>query len=164
MATHLPANLSPDSVDTLTELASIITRLRAQQAAAASTTTADATNITSAATTGATPVATTQSQTPLPSGTTPGASTSTSGQLLLSVKELPAATDNLKHKLQRARQAMHALGDVQRTIGQQQAEIAKLEARRGRQGEMLAGMQEGGMRFLRGQGEDGEGEGDRMVE
>ncbi|KAL2023686.1 hypothetical protein VTK56DRAFT_1400 [Thermocarpiscus australiensis] len=204
MAAHLPEGLSPDAVDTLTELTSIITKLRSAQqtsstsaaaAAAAPGTTPSAaaaavgapqappssssSSVSASAPaqpTGATPrPGAVTGTTPLPSGPFTSTSTSASattttatGTPLLSVKELPAATDNLKHKLQRARAAMRTLADVQRGVGQQEAEMARLEARRRRQAGMLARTQEDGLQFVRAaaqrsQDEEGEGEGDRMV-
>ncbi|KAK4154380.1 hypothetical protein C8A00DRAFT_42811 [Chaetomidium leptoderma] len=209
MATHLPQGLSPDAVDVLTELASIVTRLRGAAAAASTaqginTTTAAGTTTTAGPTTsgatvsGATPAplfgVTGTTPLPMTTGNTPGGpnpnnnnnhpfSSSTGGggsgggggtQLLLSVKELPAATDNLKHKLQRARAAMRTLGDVQRTIARQEAEMAGLEARRRAQAGRLVRAQEDGLQFVKSEGlRGGEEEmgvvvvgagGDRMVE
>lgn len=101
--------------------------------------------------------------TPLPAGAaTPGGTTG-GGPPLLSVKELPPATDNLKHKLQRARAAMRSLADVQRTIAAQEAELAGLAGRRRRQAAMLARTQEDGLHFVRAEQRSGDEEGDRMV-
>ncbi|KAK4107409.1 hypothetical protein N656DRAFT_763418 [Canariomyces notabilis] len=184
MATsHIPEGLSPDAVDTLTELTSIITKLRSAQqqqnlasaaaaAAASSTggggTSAAASNHAPAAAaahqqpSGTTPVApgAVTGTTPLPSG---GVGDSTHGPLL-SAKELPAATDNLKHKLQRARAAMRTLADVHRSIAAQEAELASLEGRRRRQADMLARTQEEGLQFVRAEQRSREDEeGDRMM-
>ena len=192
MATHLPDGLSPDAVDTLTELASIITKLRsAQQASTSSipgTTTTATTTTTTTTTTGTTTTtkipttsapsapgfAPTGGSTPRPGGVTgttplpvsaptPGGSNSSSGAALLSAKELPSATDNLKHKLQRARAAMRTLSDVWRTTAQQEAEMEALQSRRRQQAGMLARTQEDGLSFVK-QEELEEGGGDRMVE
>ncbi|KAK4131078.1 hypothetical protein BT67DRAFT_451986 [Trichocladium antarcticum] len=184
MATHLPDGLSPDAVDTLTELASIITKLRSAQqtsaTAAAGTATAAATagggpatsSAPSAPTFGA-PVSTPSAPggvtgtTPLPiSAATPGGggSGSGSGAALLSAKELPSATDNLKHKLQRARAAMRTLADVRRTTAQQEAEMEALQGRRRLQAGMLTRTQEDGVRFVKAEELEEEGAGDRMVE
>ncbi|KAH6623606.1 RNA polymerase II transcription mediator complex subunit 9-domain-containing protein [Chaetomium tenue] len=223
MATHLPAGLSPDSVDVVTELSSIITRLRAaqqqqQQPQQQSTTAATSAPGTKHATgvTGTTPLpsaatpnagnstqqhnhpssSTTnqQQQHPHPlshapnnTGTTPKpnhpTTTNTTGTntnpnpdpdtQLLSVKELPSATDGLKHKLQRARAAVRTLGDVRRAVAQQEAEMRALEGRRAAQARALGRAQADGLVFVRGgsvggggeRGEGGEGEGgERMVE
>jgi hypothetical protein len=186
MATaHIPEGLSPDAVDTLTELTSIITKLRSAQqqqnlasaGAAAASSTAGGT--TAAAASGHAPAAAAAHQhqerpsgttpiapggvtgtTPLPSG---GVGDSTHGPLL-SAKELPAATDNLKHKLQRARAAMRTLADVHRSIAAQEAELASLEGRRRRQADMLARTQEEGLQFVRAEQRSREDEeGDRMM-
>ncbi|KAK0649398.1 RNA polymerase II transcription mediator complex subunit 9-domain-containing protein [Cercophora newfieldiana] len=134
--THLPPGLSPDSIDTLTELTTILTKLRASQTLL--TTTAPS----SGAVTGTTP---------LPSGPSHANNNFT-------VKELPAATDNLKHKLQRARAVVKTLPDVSRTLEQQEIEIRELEARRRDQLAMLGRIKAVGLE--QGKGDDGE----RMVE
>ncbi|KAK3317840.1 RNA polymerase II transcription mediator complex subunit 9-domain-containing protein [Cercophora scortea] len=147
MASHLPDGLSPDAVDTLTELTSIIIKLRASQQPPSLT------NLPNPPT-----AASANNHHP---NSAPGSS-GIGGQLL-SVKELPGATDNLKHKLQRARAAVKTLPDVGRTIAQQEAEIAELEARRRKQVEMLRGLKEEGLQFgmLEQRSKD---EGERMVE
>ena len=169
-ATHLPSGLSPDAVDALTELNAIITRLRNthQQSASQGTTTGGPSTSgltgtpipTSAATPSNNNKPTTGSTT---TGNTPGADPN-----LLTVKDLPAATDNLKHKLQRARVAMRGLADVQRSIGQQEAELRALEGRLARQAARLASTQEDGMRFVESEGARRRGEEEealgRMVE
>ncbi|KAK4192170.1 RNA polymerase II transcription mediator complex subunit 9-domain-containing protein [Podospora australis] len=155
---HVPEGLSPDSVDTLTELTSIVVKLRAAQAAAAASQ-APSIGLSGAAglTTGATPApGAVTGTTPLPSG-----APNTAG--LLSVKELPSATDNLKHKLQRAKVALKTLNDIQRVTTQQEAEIQALRERRKKQAEMLAKIQEEGIQFARVVGAE-HGDGDRMVE
>ncbi|KAK0749929.1 RNA polymerase II transcription mediator complex subunit 9-domain-containing protein [Schizothecium vesticola] len=120
--------LTPDSVDTLTELTTLLTKLRATQAAAGSTQAAS-------------------------QAARPG-----------SVKELPAATDSLKHKLQRARAATRQLPDISRTIAQQEAEIEELEARRRTQLRELARIRGEGLQFSIGEQSRGEYDGERMVE
>ncbi len=141
---QLPDRLSPDSVDTLTELATILARLRptVQSSASISTPALGLAGLTNLTGTGNTPVAA-AGATPAPAsgagtGTTPSQSATpnaggTANGGGISFKELPAATDNLKHKLQRARVAVRSLPDVSRSIKQQEAEIAELEALRGKQ-------------------------------
>ncbi|KAK4447716.1 RNA polymerase II transcription mediator complex subunit 9-domain-containing protein [Podospora aff. communis PSN243] len=136
--THLPPNLSPDSIDTLTELTAILTRLRASQTASASSTIPPPA---AGSVTGTTPLPSSSLQ----SGT-------------FGVKELPAATDNLKHKLQRARAAVRTLPDVARSVEQQERDIAELEARRREQLAMLARIKAVGLE--QSKGEDGE----RMID
>lgn len=192
MATHLPPGLSPDAVDALTELTSILTRLRAtqkqyQQSTASATGTTigahGAGNTTSTpaplGVTGTTPLPITSTPGRNPANNHPSSSTTTGGNgqpPLLSAKDVPFATDNLKHKLQRARQAMRALEDVRRGIAQQEAELAGLGERRRGQAARLARTQEDGLQFVRSEGlRDGERErelgvggaaegGERMVE
>ena len=168
MAVHIPDGLSPDAVDTLTELASIITKLRTSQqqqqqpSSSTSAPTISAPGSTalppSTATSGPVPPGVTGT-TPLPTSSTPNAhlasastpnpNSLTTGTLLLSVKDLPSATDNLKHKLQRARASMRTMPDMRRTVAQQEGEIAQLRERRRRQAEMLARTQEDGLEFVR---------------
>ncbi|KAL2144945.1 hypothetical protein VTI28DRAFT_8289 [Corynascus sepedonium] len=208
MATHLPPGLSPDAIDVVTELSSIIARLRAAQQSAspsgpngAPTTGAPAVTggkqIPSGATpiphggvTGTTPIPT-SAPTPNPSSynnttnhttannnptttlaanananqqanTTggPGATTATASErelLLVSAKDLPPATDPLRHKLQRARAAVRMLGDVRRALAQQEAEAQALEERRQRQAARLARTQEDGLLFVKAKREESEG-------
>lgn len=185
MATHqLPDGLSPDAVDTLTELASIITKLRSAQQQASTAAAGARGSSATAPGTGATPLPPLPSHqasgatpapgavtgtTPLPSAATPaaagggGAGGGGGGGPLLSVKELPAATDNLKHKLQRARAAMRSLADVQRSIAAQQTELAALDGRRRKQAATLARTQEDGLHFVRAEQRSRDEEGDRMV-
>ncbi|KAK0713117.1 RNA polymerase II transcription mediator complex subunit 9-domain-containing protein [Lasiosphaeria miniovina] len=175
MASHLPEGLSPDSVDTLTELMSIVVKLRSAQAAASGGMSTPALgnlvglpNI--SGTTGAMSIA------GGPSGATPtlGAMTGStplaggigaagSGTGMLSIKGLPAATDNLKHKLQRARALVKTLPDVGRSIAQQEAEISELEERRRRQVAMLARIKDEGLQFASAE-QSTRDEGERMVE
>lgn len=182
MASHLPQGLSPDAVDILTELTSIIIKLRSSQSTAPgglSTPALGSLTTLPGGGTGATPTSAppgggnlqSQSQpsgaTPVPggaglTGTTPlpsGGGGAGVGGGSLTVKELPAATDNIKHKLQRARAAVKTLPDVHRSIAQQEAEIRELEERRRKQIAMLARLREEGLQFAR----VARDEGDKMV-
>lgn len=141
--------LTPDSVDTLTELTTLLTKLRGTLAAAAGTQPSSQTAAPGSVT----------GTTPLPSGGSGGTAAA-----LLQVKELPAATDSLKHKLQRARAATRQLPDISRTIAQQEAEIAELEARRRTQLRELAWIRGEGLAFSMGEQRKGEYDGERMVE
>lgn len=128
----LPSTLSPDSLDTLTELTGILGRFRA--AIQASNPSSGTGGITGA--------------TPLPSGATPshlGASPGGPGGATL--RELSAQTDALKHKIQRARAQTKALPDMERDIEEQEAEIKELEAKIGLQRQVLEGLRERGMKF-----------------
>lgn len=59
----------------------------------------------------------------------PGGGAGAPGGPTLSFKEVPGATDGLKHKLQRARAHVRALPDMDRTVADQTAEIGELETR-----------------------------------
>jgi hypothetical protein len=100
----------------------------------------------------------TSSSTPQPQHTpTPAKKT---GELTL--KEIPMATDALKHRFQRARNLIRtALPDLDRGIPDQEAEIRALEARIDRQRDVLDKLREVGAQLAVLQGE---GEGDRMEE
>lgn len=113
----LPIGLSPDGLDALSELSVVLAKVR--------------TGI--------------QSSTGLTgTGTTPG--DAASGQQL-SFKDVPGATDSLKHKLQHARAQVRALPDMERTIKQQREEITELEARIEMQRSLLERLREDGLRF-----------------
>ncbi|KAK4226649.1 RNA polymerase II transcription mediator complex subunit 9-domain-containing protein [Podospora fimiseda] len=152
MAQNLPEGLSPDSIDTLSELTSIVVKLRA------ATSPNNPTNPSSQSATTSNTAAVTGT-TPLPSGMM-----GIGGNGLLSVKELPAATDNLRHKLQRARTAMRTLEDIHRASSQQEEEIKRLEDRRRKQAAMLARIQDEGIQFARSTAAEHGEEGDRMEE
>ncbi|KAK4098661.1 hypothetical protein N658DRAFT_560870 [Parathielavia hyrcaniae] len=170
MATHLPAGLSPDSVDAVTELSAILIRLRnATAGPSSSSTTGTGPAAGSAIASNSQPSATTPTPaapggvtgtTPLPTTTTtnrnPNTNTTTGGGTaepqpqplptrLLTPKDLPAATDSVKHKLQRARAAVRGLPDVQRSVAAQEAEVGALEARRRAQALRLARTQQDGL-------------------
>ncbi|EGS22125.1 uncharacterized protein CTHT_0016410 [Thermochaetoides thermophila DSM 1495] len=164
MTAPLPEGLTPDAVDTLTELSAIIKKLRAaqqQQAANPSSqaaaggpgTTGAPGSQPSSSGPNATAAGGAIGTTSLPSSATTGP---TPSNALHSVKELPATTDPIKHKLQRARAAVRLLGDMSRTMAQQEAELARLEERRRKQAAMLAKAQEEGARLSKGFGEVGE--------
>ncbi|ORY58793.1 RNA polymerase II transcription mediator complex subunit 9-domain-containing protein [Pseudomassariella vexata] len=133
----LPATLSPDALDTITKLASILTRLRTP------VTLPNA----SGGGSGQTPAA----------APTPSNSQNTNGEL--SLREVPAATDHLKHKLQKARAQIKTLPDMDRTMAEQEEEMRQLEDKIRRQREQLNLLREKGLGFA-GQGRDE----DRMQE
>ncbi|KAL1884113.1 hypothetical protein VTK73DRAFT_6782 [Phialemonium thermophilum] len=172
MPTSLPESLSPDSIDTLTELSAILARLRPA-------------HLTGGGIVNGSNGGTFSTPAPLPdsvTGTTPRPSTSTpanlaqpappllasssaaaaSGEVLdggqsgtggtiFALKDIPTATDGLKHKLQRARVQIRELPDMGRTVSQQQEEIAELEGRIARQREVLRSLREVGLRFAMGE-------------
>ncbi|KAI1643687.1 RNA polymerase II transcription mediator complex subunit 9-domain-containing protein [Daldinia loculata] len=152
----MPDGLNPDYLDTLTELAVLLNRLRTPSGTA----------------TGNTPAPTPSHQPPPPPShrhphsqnqsqaqTNNGATTTTNtGELAL--KEIPPAADVLKHRFQRARVLIRGLPDMNRTIPNQEAEIAALEARLARQRDMLDKLREMGAQ-LAAQQDDGDR--DRMI-
>ncbi|KAI1469134.1 RNA polymerase II transcription mediator complex subunit 9-domain-containing protein [Daldinia caldariorum] len=155
----MPDGLNPDTLDTLTELAVLLNRLRTPSSTA----------------TGNTPAPTPSSQRnqhphphshshPHPQNQsqaqTNNGATTTSNTGELSLKEIPPAADVLKHRFQRARALIRGLPDMTRAIPDQEAEIAALEARLARQRDMLDKLREMGAR-LAAQQDDGDG--DRMV-
>ncbi|KAH7155130.1 RNA polymerase II transcription mediator complex subunit 9-domain-containing protein [Dactylonectria estremocensis] len=95
----LPPSFSPDTLDALAELSLVLAKVRASIQSSSGITTE-----------------------PAPGGDGPGGPT-------LSFKEVPGATDGLKHKLQRARAQVRALPDMNRTVDEQRDEIKDLEAR-----------------------------------
>ena len=109
----LPPAFSPDTLDALTELSIVLAKVRAGI----------------------------QSSTGLTTGATPGGPTS-NGQTL-SFKDVPGATDGLKHKLQRAREQVRALPDMERTIEEQVEEMRDLEARIEKQKALLQKLKDG---------------------
>ncbi|KAK4139435.1 uncharacterized protein C8A04DRAFT_33074 [Dichotomopilus funicola] len=179
MALHI----SPDTVDVVTELSSIITGLRGitslQQSSSPHGPGGGNTAAGPSAQQGGTGVTPLPTTAPTPSNPSnnhdnPSQLPQQQHQPQLSIKDLPIATDNLKHKLQRARAAVRAVGDVSGAIARQEAEVKRLEARRAAQARMLARTQEDGLTFVRRGAGDGEGPGkaadgggngvDKMVE
>ncbi|KAI1139386.1 hypothetical protein F5Y05DRAFT_346233 [Hypoxylon sp. FL0543] len=147
----MPEGLNPDTLDTLTELAVLLNRLRTP------------TSTTSGATPAPTPSQPPPSQKPSQSQaqTNNGATTTTvTGEL--SLKEIPPAADVLKHRFQKARALVRSLPDMDRGVREQEAEIAALEARLARQRDMLTKLREMGARLAAAPEQD-EGESDRMV-
>lgn len=161
----LPETLNPDALDVLSELANLLTRLRALPT---TTTTTGSAGPTTAAATPSQPPPQTQNlpgTTPTPSSSSAilrGGSSKPGGEL--SLKEIPAATDALKHRFRRARAVIGAsLPDLDRGVHEQEVEIRALEARIARQRDALERLREVGARFVVGQG-DGDGDGDKMEE
>ncbi|ATY63102.1 hypothetical protein CCM_01017 [Cordyceps militaris CM01] len=122
----LPSTLSPDSLDALSELAIVLAKVR--------------TGI--------------QSSAGLATGATPStaAATAAGGQPMLSFKDVPGATDALKHQLQNARAQVRALPDMDRTVAEQRREMAELETRLVTQRALLERLRDDGLRF----GKDGD--------
>ncbi|KAI1204716.1 RNA polymerase II transcription mediator complex subunit 9-domain-containing protein [Annulohypoxylon truncatum] len=160
----MPEGLNPDTLDTLTELAVLLNRLRMPT----STNTTGATPNAAAASTPAPPPpppppppTSNQHQLhPHSQPQTANGATTTTNTGELSLKEIPPAADVLKHRFQRARALVRGLPDVGRGTREQEAEIAALEARLARQRDMLARLREMGARLAVA---DEEGEGEKMV-
>ncbi|KND89407.1 hypothetical protein TOPH_06073 [Tolypocladium ophioglossoides CBS 100239] len=114
----LPNTLSPDDLDTLSELSIVLAKVRVGIQSSAGIT-----------------------------GTTPGGVVSSTHGQQLSFKDVPGATDGLKHKLQHARAQVCALPDMDRSIAEQEHEIREIEARIERQRALLERLREGGVRF-----------------
>ena len=121
----LPDTLTPDSLDVLTELASILERIRPPQSTVSL----------SGAGAGVT-------------GTTPLPSSSAAPDGQVSLKDLPAATDPLKHKIQKARAQIKALPDMERTIPEQEEEISELKAKLEEQKQVLERLRQRGKEFV----------------
>lgn len=71
--------------------------------------------------------------------------TASGGQI--SFKDLPGATDALKHKIQSARSQVKALPDMDRTVEQQTAEIERLEEKIKLQQQLLERLREDGAKL-----------------
>jgi small-conductance mechanosensitive channel len=121
---NLPDGLTPDSIDTLPVLSALLSRLQNPSSSA-----------NTASTSGSPPAA---SPSQLASSTGP-----------LSIKDIPAATDELKHKLQRARVQVKELPDMDRSVEEQEVEIRELEEKIRRQREVLVGLREVGLQAKR---------------
>ncbi|KAI6778131.1 uncharacterized protein J7T54_001935 [Emericellopsis cladophorae] len=117
----LPKTLTPDSLDVLTHLYTILTEVRT----------------TLQTSTGLDPMSNDGKKTTSPTG--------------LSFKDVVRASDGLRHKLQRAREQVGKLPDMQRGTAEQQTEIKELEARIEKQRALLERLREGGLQF----GQDG---------
>ncbi|RDW73827.1 hypothetical protein BP5796_07269 [Coleophoma crateriformis] len=113
----LPGGLSADSIDTLPVLAAILSRLQAL-----SPTNASASS---------------------PPATTPSALASGTGAI--PIKDIPAATDSLKHKIQKARAQVTQLPDMQRSVAEQELELRELEERIKSQRAVLDGLRAAGL-------------------
>ncbi|KAG9229633.1 RNA polymerase II transcription mediator complex subunit 9-domain-containing protein [Amylocarpus encephaloides] len=62
----------------------------------------------------------------------------------LRAKDIPVATDGMKHKLQKARRDVMALPDIHRSIAEQEDEIRELEEKIAKQGEVLQRLRDAG--------------------
>jgi len=115
----LPETLSPDSIDTLPVLSALLVRLQ------------NPSSIAAGSTAGSPPAA---SPSQLASGTGP-----------LTIKDIPTATDELKHKIQKARVQVKDLPDLDRTVAEQESEIRELEEKIRKQREVLENLRDIGI-------------------
>jgi hypothetical protein len=115
-ALALPPTFSPDNLDVLSHLSTILSEVRS----------------TLQTSTGIDP-------------SDPNSSDANTGQPQqgLSFKDVARASDGLKHKLQKAREQVRALPDMKRGVEEQEAEIEMLEARIERQRKLLERLREG---------------------
>ncbi|KXJ90750.1 RNA polymerase II transcription mediator complex subunit 9-domain-containing protein [Microdochium bolleyi] len=138
----LPTGLNPDALDTLSDLAIVLSRLRTPgtDSSAASGSNTTATNNTSL------PSSAPASAAPLP------------------LKDLPSQSDQLRHRFQKARALVRTLPDMDRGVGEQEAEIAALESRIALQRETLEKLKALGSRFAATSKDDVVADRDRMEE
>ena len=147
----LPPTFSPDDLDPLTELALVLAKVRASlQPAAGSQAQQQQQQQRQHQ----------QSSQALPPPPPPPPTSSTQQQQQqqqqqLSFKDVPGATDGLKHKLQRARAQVAALPDMQLSLAQQRDEMRRLEDTIALQRGLLERLRDGGVRFGK---DDGAGE------
>lgn len=118
----LPEGFSADTVDTLPVLSAVLSRLQ---------------NLSTSTTSAASPP-------------TPSPSQAASGTGPLTIKDIPVATDQLKHKLQKARAQVKELPDIERSTAEQEEEIRELEERVGRQRDVLEKLRQAGIAAARG--------------
>lgn len=144
MASHpLPGGLSPDCIDACSELATILARVRYVDNKTGTASTNDGDGTTTNQPGGPSTSTTTGVAT---AASSPSAGTNTQGGPL-STKDIPAATDPLRNKIQRARAAVHTLPDIRRSIPEQEAEIAALEAKMAQQRAVLLQLKEFGLQY-----------------
>ena len=130
----LPPTLSPDTLDVLTHLSTVLSEVR--------TTLQTSTGLD------------TDSGVEKKDGSAPNGG--------LTFKDVTRASDGIKHKLQRAREQVRALPDMQRGIEEQEAEMKELEARIERQRALLRRLQEEGAVLVKEEGGGAPGDVDKM--
>ncbi|ELR10275.1 hypothetical protein GMDG_04661 [Pseudogymnoascus destructans 20631-21] len=112
--TTLSDNLSPAMLDTIPVLTSILSRVQPP---------------TSSNAPGASPMPATSFGTPSSTSKPSSSQLRPDATAALSTKEIPAATDALKHRLQRARVEVAQLPGIGMSIEEQEVEIRALESR-----------------------------------
>jgi len=161
----LPPTLNPDTLDTLSDLAALLTRLRAGISSSSSSSTTAAAAANNSSNTSATNPTSSSTSTLNLLAAAAGGSTSTAanddgGSPALALKDLPSQSDQLRHRFQKARALVRMLPDMERSTAEQEAEMRELEAKIARQKETLEKLKALGARFA----EMGREEGDRMEE
>lgn len=144
----LPPAFSPDTLDVLTELYNVLQKVHETARESLQNQEQDP----SAA--AAAPKLPTSTSTPSASAV---ATVGGDGKRL-TFKDVPNATDGIKHKLQRAREQVRGLPDMSRTVAEQDAEMRELEARIEKQRALLERLREEGLAF----GKNDAPTGDRM--
>lgn len=160
----LPKTFSPDALDTTAELAAILARLRPPQPAGggAQNGAAGGANGGAAGTAaGGVGGGGMNDNDTLGASLGGAAAAAAAAGPPISLRDLPTATDSLKHKLQHARVQIKALPDVNRTVAAQEAEVRQLEARVEAQKAMLARLRADGARFAAA-GEQEQRDADKM--
>ncbi|CAH0037814.1 unnamed protein product [Clonostachys solani] len=142
----LPPAFSPDTLDVLTELYNVLQKVHETARESLQNQEQDP----GAA---AAPKLATGTSTP-----SAAASAADGGGKRLTFKDVPNATDGIKHKLQRAREQVRGLPDMSRTVPEQNAEMRELEARIEKQRVLLERLREEGLAF----GKNDAPTGDRM--
>ncbi|CZS95114.1 related to microtubule-associated protein [Rhynchosporium agropyri] len=120
---NLPDGLSPDSIDTLPVLNQILARLQTPS------------NTSTASTAGS------------PPAIFPSQAVSSTGPL--TIKDIPLATDGIKHKLQKAKSLVKELPDMERSIAEQEEEMRELEERIRKQKDILGMLRDVGVNIKR---------------
>jgi hypothetical protein len=164
----LPPSFSPDTLDVLTELSDVLQKVHESARESLQRDSGGDQQTQTQSQSQQQPQS--QQQSKHPQGQTPAAQTPASQQQLkppggssgggstgaaavggagkkLTFKDVPGATDGIKHKLQRARVQIRALPDMNRTVDEQRQEIAELEARIEKQRALLERLREGGLAF-----------------
>ncbi|KAL1899184.1 hypothetical protein Sste5346_003106 [Sporothrix stenoceras] len=160
----LPKTFLPDALDTTAELAAILARLKPPQPAGGAQNGANgngAANGAAAATNGAADGNGTDDNDTLGASMGGAAAAAAAAGPPISLRDLPTATDSLKHKLQHARVQIKTLPDVNRTVAAQEVKIRQLEARIEAQKAMLARLRADGAKFAAA-GEQEQRDADKM--
>ncbi|CAG9991583.1 unnamed protein product [Clonostachys byssicola] len=147
----LPPTFSPDTLDVLTELYNVLQKVH-------ETARESLQNQEQDPAAGGAPKLPTSTSTPSAAASAATAGGDGGNGKRLTFKDVPNATDGIKHKLQRAREQVRGLPDMSRTVAEQDAEMRELEARIEKQRALLERLREEGLAF----GKNDAPTGDRM--